>query len=88
MFVSPCTEGFACRQATSSVHYTTSCKQSSAPEDGRNYRPKYVELIEIINKIIIVTSSGLFILLYTFIYSYSYKMEGQLKPVLNKCGSR
>jgi len=24
--------------------------QSSAPEDGRNYRPKHVELIEIINK--------------------------------------
>jgi len=27
---------------------------SSALEDGRNYRPKHVELIEIINKIIIV----------------------------------
>jgi len=25
--------------------------QSSAPEDGRNYRPKYVELIEVINKL-------------------------------------
>ena len=24
--------------------------QSNAPEDGRNYRPKQVELIEIINK--------------------------------------
>ena len=24
--------------------------QSSVPEDGRNYRPKQVELIEIINK--------------------------------------
>ena len=37
--------------------------QSSAPEDGRNCRPKHVELIEIINKIInkiiIVTSSWL-----------------------------
>ena len=38
--------------------------QSSAPEDGRNYRPKHAELIEIINKIIIVASSWLFILLY------------------------
>ena len=38
--------------------------QSTAPEDGRNYRPKHVELIEIINKIIIVASSWLFILLY------------------------
>ena len=41
--------------------------QSSAPEDGRNYRPKHVELIEIINnKIIILASSWLFILLYHF----------------------
>ena len=39
--------------------------QSSCPEGGRNYRPKHVELIEIINnKIIIVVSSWLFILLY------------------------
>jgi len=36
--------------------------QSSAPDDGRNYRPKNVELIEIINKIIIVASSWLSIL--------------------------
>ena len=52
-----------CLQAASSALYTTSCKQSSAPEDGRNYRPKHVELIEIINKIIIVASSWLFILM-------------------------
>jgi len=38
--------------------------QSSAPDDGRNYSPKHVELIEIINKIIIVASSWLFVLLY------------------------
>ena len=38
--------------------------EPSAPEDGRKYRPKHVELIEIINKIIIVASSWLFILLY------------------------
>ena len=38
--------------------------QSSTPEDGRNYRPNYVELIEIINKMIIVASSWLFTLLY------------------------
>jgi len=37
--------------------------QSSIPEHGRNYRPKHVELIEIVNKIIIVASSRLFILL-------------------------
>jgi len=41
----------AYRPATSWVHYTTSCNtQSSALEDGRNHRPKYVELIGIINK--------------------------------------
>ena len=39
------------RPATSWVHYTTSCNtQSSAPEDGRNHRPKHAELIRIINK--------------------------------------
>ena len=33
------------------VHYTTSCNtQSSVPEDGRNDRPKHVELIGIMNK--------------------------------------
>ena len=37
--------------ATSWVHYATSCNtQSSAPEDGRNLRPKHVELIRIVNK--------------------------------------
>ena len=36
---------------TSWVHYTTNCNtQSSAPEDGRNHRPKHVGLIGIINK--------------------------------------
>jgi len=39
------------RPATSWVHHTTSCKtQSSAPEDGQNNCPKYVELTGIINK--------------------------------------
>ena len=33
------------------MHYTTSCNtQSSAREDGSDYRPKHVELIGIINK--------------------------------------
>jgi len=39
---------------------------SSTPEDGRNYRPKHVQLIEIINKLVIVVSSWLFILLHYF----------------------
>jgi len=36
----------ACRQ-----HRRCIIPQSSAPEAGRNYRPKHVELIVIINKI-------------------------------------
>jgi len=32
--------------------------QSSAPEDGRNYRPKHVELIEIINKLLLLNVIG------------------------------
>ena len=39
------------RPATSWVHCTTACStQSSAPEDGQNNSPKYVELTGIINK--------------------------------------
>ena len=34
------------------VYHKLSCKhKSSAPEDGRNYRPKHVGLIEVINKL-------------------------------------
>ena len=32
--------------------------QSSVPEDGRNYRPKHVELIEIINKLSLLHPVG------------------------------
>ena len=56
------------RQATSWVHYTTSCnKQSNAPGDGRNYRPKHVELIGIINKPLLLHLVGcLYYLFQTF----------------------
>ena len=54
-----------CRPVTSWVHYTTSCKtQSNAPEDGRNHRPKHVELIRIVNTPVIVASSWLSTLLF------------------------
>ena len=33
-------------------------RQSSAPEDGRNYGPKQVELIEIINKQLLLQLVG------------------------------
>jgi hypothetical protein len=43
------------RPVTSWVHYTTSCNtQSSVSEDGRNHRPKRVELIGIINKLLLL----------------------------------
>jgi hypothetical protein len=51
------------------MHYTTSCKHSlvllrmgeiiaNVPEDGRNYRPKDVELIGIINKPLLLHQFG------------------------------
>ena len=53
------------RLATSRVYYTTSCNtQSSAPEDGRNPRPKPVELIEVINKPLLLHLVGVYIIFY------------------------
>ena len=49
---------------TNRQHRRCFIPQSSAPEDGRNYRPKHLELIEIINNNFTVASSWLFILLY------------------------
>ena len=50
-----CTDDVACRQHRRCFTH---------PGDGRNYPTKHAELIEIINKIVIVVSSWLFILLY------------------------
>jgi hypothetical protein len=45
------------------VHYSTSCNtQSSAPEDGRDHRPKHVELIGIINKPLLLHLVGVYII--------------------------
>jgi len=47
------------------VHYTTSSNtQSSVPEDGRDYRPKQVELIGIINKPLLLHLVGCLYYLY------------------------
>jgi len=47
------------------VHYTTSCNtQSSAPEDWQNHRPKHVELIGIINKLLLLQLVGCLYYLY------------------------
>ena len=51
------------RPATSCMHYTTVCNtQSSAPEDGRDHRPKHVELIRIINKPLFLHLVGVYII--------------------------
>ena len=51
--------------ATRWVHYTTSCNtQPSAPEDGRNHRPKDVELIGSINKPLLLQLVGCLYYLY------------------------
>ena len=51
------------RPATSWVLYTTSCNtESSAPEDGRDHRPKHVELIGIINKSLLLHLVGVYII--------------------------
>jgi hypothetical protein len=45
------------------VLYATSCNtQSSAPEDGRDHRPKPVELIGIINKPLLLHLVGIYII--------------------------
>ena len=49
--------------ATLLVHYTTSCNtQSSAPEDGRDHRPKHFELIGIINIPLLLHLVGVYII--------------------------
>ena len=51
------------RPATSWVHRTTNCNtQSSAPEDGRDHRPKHVELIGTINKPLLLDLVGVYII--------------------------
>jgi len=50
------------------VHYTTSCNtKPSAPEDGRDHRPKHVELIGIINKPLLLPLVGAYIIDYVYI---------------------
>ena len=57
------------RPATSWVHYTTSCNtQSSAPEHGRDQRPKHVELIGIINKPLLLQIVGVNIIYFDLVF--------------------
>jgi hypothetical protein len=57
------------------VHYTTSCNtQSSAPEDGRDQRPKYVELAGIVNKPLLLHLVGIYIVDVNDARSNKYQM--------------
>jgi len=68
------------RPATSWVHYTTNCNtQSSAPEDGQNNGPKYVELTGIINKPLLLHLVGC---LY---YLYQWCMVKQISDMKYTC---
>ena len=61
--------------AVSSVHYTTSCNtQCGAPEDGRNYRPKHVGLIGIINKPLLLYLVGCLYYCISDARSYNIKL--------------
>ena len=59
------------------MHYTTSRNtQSSAHEDGRNYRTKHVELILIISKSLLLHLVGC--LYYYISDARSYKYQTQM----------
>ena len=71
------------RPVTSWVLYTTSCNtQPSAPEDGRNYRPKHVELIGIINKPLLLHLVGCLYYLYQW-YTVNQKSNLRITSVLS-----
>ena len=56
------------------VHYTRSCNtQSSAPEDGRDNRPKLVELIEIISKLLLLYLVGVYFIYINDTRSNKYR---------------
>jgi len=57
------------------VHYTTSCNtQSSAPEDGRDQRPKHVELTGIIKKPLLLHLIGVYIIYINDARSNKYQI--------------
>ena len=67
------------RPATSWVLCTTNCNtQSSAPEDGLNYRQKHVELIGIINKPLLLHLVGCLYCLYQWC---TVRLTSNLQPI-------
>jgi len=60
------------------VHYTTrSNTQFTAPEDGRNHRPKHVELIGIINKPLLLHLAGVYIIYINKYHISSINLVGK-----------
>jgi len=67
------------------VHYTTTCNtQSSAPEDGRDYRPKHVEPIGIVNKPLLLHLVGVYIIYINDARSNKYQISKK-KPLVKTC---
>ena len=72
------------------MHYTASCKtQSSAPEDGRDHRPKHVELIRIISKRLLLHIVGVYIIYINDARSnkyqkHSFNLKVHLKIVITE----
>ena len=65
------------------MHYTTSCNtQSSAPEDGRDYHTKHVELIGIINKPLLLDLVGVYIIYINDARSKKYQILWLYFPVV------
>ena len=61
------------------MHYTTSYNtQSSALEDGRDHRPKHIELAEIINKPLLLHLVGVYIIYINDARSNKYKIYSDL----------
>ena len=73
-----------CRPPTSSAHYTTNCDtQSSAPEDGQNNCRKYVELIGIIDKPLLLHLVGCVYYLYFINFFLRLAKQSQFIPPQN-----
>ena len=61
------------------MYYTTSCNtQSSALEDGRDQRPKHVELIGIINKPLLMHLVGVYIIYINDARSNKYQRKASV----------
>jgi hypothetical protein len=71
------------------VHYPTRCNtQSSAPEDGRDNRPKQVELIGIINKPLLLHLVDVYIIYINRARSNKYQTPVYIAPKYKFLGSQ